>query len=444
MASWRSRSLWTVSTVAAAAAGVALAAGPVHQGTVNEQTLVGGTLTFAWHGDPQRGCAAQGLCGVRGAVTVHLDGFGQLRQGRIRGEIDLVGASATARVVREDPASATGECIDTVSVQDLQVRLRRRGAGAYSALLNGSPISSGRCAGPVNELSRLPLPVRRLHTRRLGFDLRGRAPFTAGPFSGVLISTVVVRPDTRDSGQQYTATGSTPGPAVSVPRVLVERATVRLRLTGPGGSLQSSFSGSPPPPCVPVDSCGASGTLSLGVSGFSRTLVISGYQNVRKRVGSRKALADLRTGRLDVSGTAFAAPVRGTLAEVLARPGGGCRSARSEQLRLVIDQLLTGDSTDSLAVALGSDQASDPLRTHCPGPSEVDIVSNNQDLAPQQLLDPATIPLRALGQRQLTITLRAPGRFSSTGYTGASAGGLRLTLTPLSARGGTALEREAP
>lgn len=150
MASWRRRSLWTVSTVAvavaAAAAGVALAAGPVHQGTVNEQTLVGGTLTFAWHGDPQRGCAAQGLCGVRGAVTVHLDGFGQLRQGRIRGEIDLVGTSATARVVREDPASATGECIDTVSVQDLQVRLRRRGAGPTQRSSTGprSPAAAAR------------------------------------------------------------------------------------------------------------------------------------------------------------------------------------------------------------------------------------------------------------------------------------------------------------
>ncbi len=431
----------------ALAGGIALAAVPSRQMALSESASVSGTLTYAWHGDPQRGCAAASLCGVRGSTTVHFDGFGQLTQKGRRDELQLDSASATARVVRVDPSSRTGGCVDTVSVDGLLVHLRRITGARYAALVAGSPVSSGRCAGPVDELSRLALPARRLRTRLPGFDLHGQTAFAAGPFSGTLISTVVIRPDTSQGSSSETSTsGSATAPPVRYRRVLVEHATLRYRVRGPDGALQATFAGVPDPYCTPLDSCGVVGTLSLGVGGVSRTLVIDATRNVRRRVPARRALTDLRAGRLFLGDSGLDATVRGRLSELASRSGGtGCRDVRSEPLDLSVNGgFFFSNSRRALPFVLGNGSVSgDLLRTHCPGPAAADIVGGSpQQSGPALALASGMLPVSALGQRQLTVSLAHPGRFSSAGYSGTRGGSLRFTLALLGVRAGTRVVRE--
>ena len=160
------------------------------------------------------------------------------------------------------------------------------------------PLSSGRCAGPIaQDLSGLDLPVRKTGGKLATFDLRGSLPFVSGPFSGALVSSVVLRPDRSEStSESSSGSGSTRGRPPH--KVLVERVTLRYRLAPLTSGLEIPFSGGPDPLCTLLDSCGTTGTLVLSAAGPNIPLTLTASRTVARRVGSGGALADLRHGRL--------------------------------------------------------------------------------------------------------------------------------------------------
>lgn len=125
----------------------------------NEQLSVSGSLAFSWQGDPARGCAAEGVCGIHGALIVTAPDGGDLT--RFRGATTVyLNSSATVRVQRSVNGSIAGECVDVLGSQ---------GGFGSELFLSGSTArvdfgeaSSGRCAGPVGaDLVSLKLPLKR-------------------------------------------------------------------------------------------------------------------------------------------------------------------------------------------------------------------------------------------------------------------------------------------
>jgi hypothetical protein len=441
--------VWAFGVAVAALGGAALGAAPASP--VNQALQVSGTLTYAWHGDPSRGCAAEGLCGARGSMIVHFDGYANLFAVGRRGSVSLNGASATVRVRREDPGLPTGECVDVLSIDNFGIRLDRLRGRQYIAAVDSTPASAGRCAGPLaRELSKVHLSAWRLRTGALGFDLRGQASLVGGPFSGELISTLVLRPDTVDLTGSSTSFSSSAGGTPPRPRVrtvLVEYARVRYRIVGASGALATSFVGDPAPVCETLDSCGVSGLLGLSVSSYRGTLDVVASRTVTRRVGRTRALADLRSGRLALDyAQLLDSKLRASMTETMTRPGEvPCRDTTAPPITLVVNPFgFQGRSGGPTFVVGGSDNTIDPLRTHCPGPSMVDVTNGPQFFGPGPSGNPlaqGSIAEKGLGLRQISVALSDSGRFAGAGYSGTRDGLLRFSLTLLHTTGGTRRER---
>jgi hypothetical protein len=134
-------------------AGAALAplALPAH--AVAETFTTTGSITFTWHGDPARGCAAEGLCAVQGELTlaaqgsVSVESFGANPR---RVDAPLETSGSTARVL--DGAGA-GECVDVVSGPGGENDLRiSRGAGGR--LVGRSSVAMGCAVDPRGAATR--------------------------------------------------------------------------------------------------------------------------------------------------------------------------------------------------------------------------------------------------------------------------------------------------
>jgi hypothetical protein len=425
---------------------VALAAGTAPKPPVNQAVTVTGTLTYTWHGDPSRGCAHEAVCGSHGALIVHFDGYGQLFSTGRTGSADLQSASATVRVRRDDPGMQPGECVDTPSLAGFGIHIARTRPGHYLATLASPGASSGRCAGPLAaDLARLRLPASRLRTRALGFDLRGRAVIAAGPFSGELVSTVVLHPDTSEPGGSSTSqTSFAPPPPPHPPHsVFIEYAKVRYRISGATGALRTSFTGQPEPLCEPLDSCGVVGALSVSLVGYRDTLELEASRVVPHRVGPQTALADLRAGRLVVGlGSGLFSNPRAAVSETTTRGGAaGCRDTTAPRVVLQISGFLFGVSRGAIPIFFGSpDQIDDLLRTHCAGPSLADVSGSNGPMGPGIGGGPlalGSLASNALGSKQITISLGQPGSFAGAGYSGTRSGSLRFSLTLLRVASGT-------
>ena len=68
----------------------------------DRSVVIDGSLTYAWHGDPARGCATARVCGISGTTIITPgDGSGDVSlNGRRPGELDFSGGAATVRVQR--------------------------------------------------------------------------------------------------------------------------------------------------------------------------------------------------------------------------------------------------------------------------------------------------------------------------------------------------------
>src|SRR5262249_54299719 len=125
------------------------------------------------------------------------------------------------------------------------------------------------------------------------FDFRARRRFGAGPFTGTLVSTLVARPDGTDDSSTVPPPNNSGGSAK-----LFEYVKLRYRIAALPGGLETTFKGAASPFCVRLGSCGVSGLLASTLGNYRETVTLIGARRVGRRVGRRRALADLKAGRL--------------------------------------------------------------------------------------------------------------------------------------------------
>jgi hypothetical protein len=299
-----------------------------------------------------------------------------------------------------------------------------------------SGLSSGRCAGPLQrELAAAALPVRRTAGKHPSFDVNASRSFTAGPFIGRLVSTLVVRTGTGGGGSELVSSSPVQVQPAPTHRVFLEQITLRYRIASLPGTLDASFSGEPDPFCATLDACGATGSLALSLPGFRGALVISASRIVPTRVDARQAEADLRRGRLHPGGAGtspFGAGAAAQVSETFAGAGDWrCQDTSRDGPGQVLVGTGPARSTARVSVVLNSPFGLDLLRTHCPGPSESDVFGDSPALGR------GTIGLSQLLARHSVISLTAPGSFAGAGYLGSRSGALRFSLFLERIRGGT-------
>ncbi|MGZ4244409.1 MAG: hypothetical protein ACXVSE_08970 [Solirubrobacteraceae bacterium] len=399
-----------------------------------------GSLTIAWVGDPAGGCAAVGVCAVRGSVVMLL-GNGSESASSGPAPLDVSDENAVARVQTTAPDGTVTACADLVPV-DFTLAVRRIG-GAPRATINvpesiGLP-SAGRCAGPTGaDLRGLALPARRFGAH--GYDMTGQSSFRGGPFTVSAFSTVRAHITYGPQHGGPFGVGPGVGGVIGSTRplkrrsALEESATVVYRVTGLAGALNTDFAGLAPPLCDGLGACGTSGRL-VQTFAMGGTLSFSGTRLVRRRIRAQGALADLRRGRLQLFDTFGSSPLRTTVDETLARSDGShCSdhavtdfSAGTDRARRASDELRLSANPGEFPGG-----GIDPFRTRCPGPSAADILGPGN-----QPLGAATVSAAQLGDPRLSIVFRNRGSFDGTAYAGERGGAVVLSLSLVRSRGVT-------
>lgn len=404
-------------------------------GAADESVTVTGSITYTWQGDPARGCAAVGVCDVQGAMILRPQGQAEVHTFGRTTQIELATVGPTVRVL-----IGNATCVDIPPGAEFSSLFITQGANRRPVVQVEPPLSSGRCPGPLQQdLAALSLVVRRSGGKRPSFDLRTDRSFAAGPFSGNLVSTLVLRPGGGGGFESSSYSAVAQGPPPSGPHtVLVERVRLRYRLASLRGTLAMSFSGDPGPFCAGLESCGATGTLQLGIPGFRDTLVLDASRVVSKPVGARQAVADFRHGRLALdlgqiirSGGRVPTQVTETFR---AQDGSRCQdtsTSRDAQLFFAPKSLRAGSG---LSVTLSDATGVGLLRTYCPGPTDVDVIGSTGRLAG------GSVGLAELLRRQSVVSLANTGGFDGFGYAGTRSGAIAMSLSLTGVRGGTVQE----
>jgi hypothetical protein len=423
------RALGVAVAMAGTVVALALAAAPA---TADESLNATGSIIYTWQGDPSLGCAAVGVCGVQGALTIDAQGDADALSLGPSTSINLFLSATTVRV-RNGAGSSGDECVDVPAIAPANLVIARQAGGGLTARIDPTP-SSGRCAGPLaQDLAGLRLPVGKTPGKRPSFDLRGSQPFVAGPFSGTLASTLVFTPSSNGGSESTSSSGTSPG---LPPRrkVLVEQVTLRYHVASLPGTLETSFAGEPDPFCAALDSCGATGTLSLSPAPADGTLTLTAVRVVRHRVSSRRTLADFKAGRLGRPvGSLFGRAGTAVVTETYAG-GDGLRCQDSSSTDVREEMFVGGGGAGRVEVTVNEPQDAVLLRTHCPGPTDTDVFGNSA------VFVRGSISLRDLLERHSAVSLSNSGDFSGVGYVGSRAGTIGLSLALQRVRAGTVQE----
>lgn len=401
----------------------------------NEALTATGSLTYTWSGDPARGCAAAGVCGIHGELILRPQPSGAIVTPVGSPITVFLGQSGAVRVVREEVGVTVGQCVDVPgnSFELLTVNPSARRATTASIL---SPPSSGRCAGPTSaDLAGVPIAVRR--TGGGSFDLTGTRPFAAGPFSGTLVSTMrLLRASRPPPGEGFSSSSSGPGrPGHPAQAPLRELIQLQYRVSPGPGAIQTQFSGAGDPSCQIVDSCGTSGSLAFSL-GASRGITVIGSRLVARRLTRGQVLADARRGKVALNVLGL---VTGQVSETLSWPGGSsCHDAVTTPSSAGVPTLLlnagtpfrppTAGRTIPVTVSANGSPSAEVFRTHCPGPDDADLFGVAPNGQPQIYARGSITTAQLLGRRSV-LTLSDSGSFSGLGYAGRRAGSISLDLT---------------
>src|SRR4051794_12000011 len=407
--------------------------GAAHAADVTTQ----GEVVVRWHSNPDA-CAASGMCDRSGTLT--------WRPARNESRLDLselsyalvdvFGGDLVARSYRATSAG-TAACLDRPATP-FGIPVELRGRRAFVVNMRAvDEFSFGHCAGPLasdfaTAMPQSP-PVSVAAARRSALiDLRGRAPFASGAFSGEVVSTLTLRTHREAAGTETTtSTGSSP-PDTPTRKARLGALIASYAVTAFKGDAGFGFTGSDESTCFVYDSCGLVGDLTLHPDLSAGSVFFDSYRSIRagrkETLGS--ALRALRAGktRVDADGqlgssdedsseikttlplTESALPARGAeCSDTGAFPEPYLemkRSARGLALRL------TGSGNS----------APDPLRTRCPGPARDDLGA----------LAAGSIPFAAVGRPQIEVTLRPSKGFSAFGLRGTGHGAITLSLKRLS------------
>jgi hypothetical protein len=432
--------LATLPGAARAASGVSVSTGSSSGpgrvvSTPSINITVSGAITFTWMAEPTQACAAEGLCGVSGAIeAIPNISYGEAGSGLSPRTIPIEVSDTNAVVRVSEPGGPSGtpvSCVD-VSPADFSFRIIHAG-GRTLARLSASDSSqlpgAGRCAGPIGrDFGGLELPARRFG--RYSYDLTGRASVTAGPFLLTALSTLRANITTsRNGGSGSTVIGGGGGSPrrIRFHHAFAESATAVYRLSSTSGALATTFAGLGSPLCDPLAACGSSGTIKQTLAG-SGTISFSASRIVAHRVGRAAALADLAAGRLGTLGLVSRARLGLATTERLTRAdGSACQDAVTAPLALATSSVSPGDrsvvqlTTDTSFGLVGGRGFSDPLRTRCPGPSLADVGG--------RLFGPfASTPATRIGGPTVTLAFARDRAFTGSAYAGRVTGAVVLSL----------------
>lgn len=398
--------------------------------TVRLRALIAsGSLTYTWSGDPARGCAAVGVCGIRGELILRPQPSGQSVSPNGPMNVFLE-SSGVSRVIRGEGGAVLGQCTDVPGDLFGSILFNLPKHRATTASVLPAP-SSGRCAGPTSaDLMHVSIPVRR--TGRFSFDLSGTRSFTAGPFSGALVSTVRLVPAPGSSGgETFGSSSSGPGrPGQPAKAPTLEVVQLQYRVSQASSTIQTQFSGAGQPTCQIVDTCGASGSLAFSVAP-SRGFTLIGTRLVHRQLSRRQMLNDVRRGRFRLNAFAL---LTGHISEVFNWPGGpSCSDAVAAPSLL----LSTGPppappaAKQTIAVTVSSNgggPGTNVFRTHCPGPDDEDLFGASPDGGNETYAHGSITTAQLLARRSV-LTLYEAGTFSGLAYTGSRSGTIALDLT---------------
>ena len=427
-----------VSLGAMAVSAALVAAAPAHArdrdyaGTLS----VSGRVTVSWHGDPARGCAAAGLCGYAGAVTLRPDdgdydfvvnGRGRLSEGI--GDLYAFLHSPVVRVRRTDGGGDEGGCVDTTSGSSFELTPSRAGGRRVRVGLVGVGLSSGRCAGPslAGVVTRLPRRTRTISDLTRGgaqLDFSRTFSYSVGRFSGTVRSTLRIRLE-RSTPDTSFAPGYAPPHPRRLKRVVHVRAVYRV--SDFTGSLTTQFTGLTDAPCADFDACGVSGSSRWAVAGRRGTFVVEGDALARRRDrGLRGALRAIRRRGAYVNGDAELYRNFGTTTADVSRAGGApCHDTAG----VASPGLFAFRSGNRFVLELGGEEADpasgDLLRAGCPGPRDADAIGSSPAAT-------GSIPVTAIGRRLLQVRLRRSKSFAGRAYSGSSAADFALGLRRVS------------
>jgi hypothetical protein len=382
-----------------------------------------GSISVTWHGDQARGCAAAGLCGYRGSVSVEpVDGQLFLSFGR-RGLLFADGvldpeSPSLARVQRREESGAVDTCVDASPEGEVEVAVNKRGRVARLGLA-GEAITAGRCAGPdltdaLRQIRKRQISLARLKRGQTTIDFSGRVPFRSGHFSGVIDSTLRLHVG-RVGASHEVSVGipDTPRRARRFARV-VELSSV-YRITSFAGRFGATFRGLAEPACSGVDACGVSGAAHWAILSSGGTISIEANALTR---GSDRGLRGLRAAVPRKGSRGFVAgfaelrhEVGATSARVERTGGATCQSSKST----LPPYLYVRSGRTEIPVALGSPRVfpmgPDPLRAGCPGPTGAAVVARHA-------IAVGRIPLADVGRRRIALHLGGAAAFDDGAYRG--------------------------
>jgi hypothetical protein len=397
---------------------------------VDSTGVVSGQIVLSWHGDPARGCTAAGVCDVSGSLVyrpeqIQIQGR-QLRSGRFLPNQAFLESSqgSTVRVTR----GGSAVCVDSVDTSDFILAPKHRGGSQRYRFnvtdgLELGAFSAGRCSGPLARELATVLPagtvnVAGLSRRPATFDLRGRTAIAAGPFSGEMVSTLRARMQRPRRPESYYEVTERDGKHRSH-RLMIFEASFRVKSIS--GALTTSFAGTGDPFCRPLDSCDSHGSSTFTMEAPDTSIDLFGTQLLAhgERASLTRALRDLRSGRMRLHGqlnNESDTSLARVASTVIRADGSTCVDPGEQEAPA---DLQAGVSPRGLRFLLNGNQ--DALRTHCPGPSELDVVHRGA-------LAGATLPVDEVVKPTLQLRLLPSPFFGSTGYSGTRSGGIVFDL----------------
>jgi hypothetical protein len=410
--------------LASAALAAAVPAAPAAAQTRRVHFAFSGSLTFSWHGDPARGCAAAGLCDYAGSLTLGPPASGDvtIADGVVTGFSSggLDEATLAVRVARDRPGGAGGSCVDALPGDPVEFDVTRVAATRYAIHL-AADLSAGRCAGPLPVELATALEPPAFDLTRIGpsgTTVRWPGgPLTAGPFSGEVTSSLAARVTrARPAPRRPRVAPPSLAQQLRTHHVWTTSGSWTYRVASLSGSAGARVEGAGD--CVLLDSCGVAGTLDYRLAATTGQLtVIANRLAVTPPRRTRSGAVDV--GALSLDGFGQLGTATGTLTASLTRPGEP-PCADADQLSAPELSVRRVDAR-RLAITFGDASSDDLLRSRCPGPSQVDVFGAGS-------IARATVPLRDLGRPRLRVTLARGGAFSAPGYAGTRHAALTLDL----------------
>lgn len=387
---------------------------------------VAGQLTVTFHGSAAAGCSSTGLCAYSGTIVVSpRSGDLGIETYRHHGRISELaflsfdpgpgGFTTVADVDRSVAGQPGGLCADAQTPALAAVSTSTRGGVIRVALLQaGGTVLSTRCAGPLDgDLASVSpqatIPLKAASRGETSIDLSGSQPFATHGFAGTVDSTLVLklgRPQSSPVRPVFP-----PGIKTRRVRTVIEHLQVIRAVGRLGAAVQGT---SNPIVCGLLDSCGLSGTLSLGTGpGPSTGELIATGPASRPYADFLAALGLSRSGNrrgIGVEGEVELASAD-TVSAALSQSGDTCvDTAPTAGVAFALQ------TRGNALVGFGSPNS---WRTRCPGPMLSGLT---------RALSVLSIPRAALGHKTFTMHARAGGSLSDDGYSISPFGALSLTI----------------